>query len=170
MVSTSNEQWLQETFGNKEWFHSIGKDQYGRTVVYVHFMNHETINDIPAKLDGQQVLVHFATSMTTKPGTYSTILPSHSIPLLQLVDLVREPEVEELPSSDLENDIEDLTKELDRLEKVCGSNTLQDIFYEIHDGKNAVTNLSARYPEVKTSLTKLYNEYGFDVIYEEMDG
>jgi hypothetical protein len=78
--------------------------------------------------------------------------------------------IEELSSDLLENDIGELIDELSRLEKICGSNTLQDIFYEIHDGKNAVTNLSDRYPLIKGSLQSLYDEYGFDVIYEELDG
>ena len=63
-----------------------------------------------------------------------------------------------------------LQNELTRLEKVCGSFTLQDIFYEIQDGKNAVTNLSSRYPEVHQAMKRLFDEYGFDVIYEELDG
>jgi hypothetical protein len=67
-------------------------------------------------------------------------------------------------------DINLLIKELDRLEKICGSNPLQDIFYEIHDGDNCVTNLSIKYPDVSSSMRRLYDEYGFDVIYEELDG
>jgi hypothetical protein len=63
-----------------------------------------------------------------------------------------------------------LENELDRLERACGSNTLQDIFYEIKDAHNAVTNLSARYPEVRTALERLFDQYGFDVIYENLDG
>jgi hypothetical protein len=70
----------------------------------------------------------------------------------------------------LELSVRALTDELDRIERSCGSNVLQDIFYEVHDGTNAVTNLSARYPEVRQRVQKLYDKYGFDTIYEELDG
>lgn len=70
----------------------------------------------------------------------------------------------------LELSVRALTDEIDRLERICGSNILQDIFYEIQDGKNAVTNLSAKFPEVRARMQKLYDKYGFDIIYEELDG
>jgi hypothetical protein len=53
---------------------------------------------------------------------------------------------------------------------MCGSNIMQDIFYEVHDKENAVTNLSAKFPDVRKSMEKLYAQYGFDLIYENMDG
>lgn len=70
----------------------------------------------------------------------------------------------------LELSVRALTDELDRLERLCGSNILQDIFYEVHDKTNAVTNLSAKFPEVRGRVEKLYDKYGFDIIYEELDG
>lgn len=167
MVSSSPEAQLQEQFVGRPWFHSVGRDQYNRLVVYTNFMCHETLHDIPDRVEGIQVLVHFAASKTatreqfTNPGK----------PVLTLVLDELEPfDVIELDSADLENDVDDLCKELDKIEKRCGSNIMQDIFYEIHDGKNAVTQLGSRYPEARDALQKLYDEYGFDVIYEEMDG
>jgi len=71
---------------------------------------------------------------------------------------------------ELELSVRALTDELDRLERICGSNILQDIFYEVQDGKNAVTNLSAKFPEVRQRMEKLHAKYGFDIIYEELDG
>jgi hypothetical protein len=67
-------------------------------------------------------------------------------------------------------DINYLIKELDRLERICGSNHMQDIFYEVHDQDNAVTNLSSKFPDVRRRMESLYKKYGFDIIYEEMDG
>jgi len=78
--------------------------------------------------------------------------------------------VDEVADQTQELSIRHLENELDRLERLCGSNTLQDIFYEIKDAHNAVTNLSARYPEVRKALERLYDQYGFDVIYENLDG
>ena len=61
-------------------------------------------------------------------------------------------------------DIRVLIKELDRLERICGSNTMQDIFYEVHDQANAVTNSSSKFPEVRRRMESLYQKYGFDII------
>jgi hypothetical protein len=160
---------LAGQFGREEWFHSTGLDQYGRLVVYVKHMNHATLHDIPDFVDGKQVLVHFAGSLlatrdqfTNRQDTPGSTLKAH---------VPEEPTVEEeVGSEEEEKSILFLQKELDRLEKICGSNTLQDIFYESHDRENAVTNLSARYPEVRERIEKLYTMYGFDVIYEELDG
>ncbi len=159
---------LTKMFQDRDWFHSVDYEQYGRVVVYVKYACQETLHDIPDTCLGKQVLVHFAASKlaTATQFTNTTTTPA---PKLELVPEVDE-EIEELDSSVLETDLSDLCQALDRLEKICGSNCLQDIFYEIHDGKNAVTNLGAKYPDVKASLQRLYDEYGFDVIYEELDG
>jgi hypothetical protein len=171
---------LTDMFKGRDWFHSVAVEQYGRIVVYVNYMCQETLYDVPDKVANRQVLVHFAASKfaTREQFTSSTQKKEDNIaiPLVKpIVDITDQAEliddgVEELPSSFLQFDLNDLCKELNRLEKICGSNALQDIFYEIHDGRNAVTNLSARYPDVKSSMEKLYQEYGFDVIYEELDG
>lgn len=168
---------LSNMFKDRDWFYDIGLDQYGRIVVYVKYMCQETLHDIPDKVADKQVLVHFAASKTATAEQFTNQPDHEPFPLVnRIMDASNDAEfvdkngVVELPSSYLENDVADLCRELDRLERVCGSNILQDIFYEIHDGKNAVTNLSAKYPEVKSKLVKLYDEYGFDVIYEELDG
>lgn len=152
-------------FGSKEWFHSVGRDQYGRFVVYIKHTTHETLNDIPDRVDGKQVMVHFASSLTATRSQFTEDLTVRKP--VPVVVVPEEPISEvELPPVDLSK----LTDELDSLEKICGSHILQDIFYEIHDRDNAVTNLSVRYPQVRESLVRLYDEYGFDIIYEELDG
>jgi hypothetical protein len=176
MVSKSPLVWLHDKYKDRDWFHSVGEDQYGRYVVYVKYMNHETLHDIPDFESGVQVLVHFAASklatrdqFVDKPGSSLADIKSGTLPpppVDHIVDVVYEVAGPE----DEEKSLRHLQTELDRLEKLCGSYTLNDIFYEIQDGKNAVTNMSARYPEVRTRLEKLYNQYGFDVIYEELDG
>lgn len=168
---------LGDSLKGKRWFYDVGTDKYGRLVVYTTESNEETLRQIPDRVDGIQVLVHFASSKLARPENFiSPQPPPMAIPSVVIGDEIAEDEeyldddMEELPSHFLNADLEDLTRELDRLEKICGSNILQDIFYEIHDGKNSVTNLSARYPDVHRSLKQLYDDYGFDVIYEEMDG
>ncbi len=159
---------LSEMFKGKDWFYDIGTDQYGRIVVYVKYMCHENLHNVPDYAGGIQVLVHFAASklasreqFVDKPGEPKKA--PEPTPPVGVVEEVAGPAEEEKSLRHLQN-------ELDRLEKICGSYTLQDIFYEIQDGKNAVTNLSARYPEVRKGMEKLYDQYGFDVIYEELDG
>lgn len=192
MVSKSPLVWLHDKYKDRDWFHSVGEDQYGRYVVYVKYMNHETLHDIPDYEAGTQVLVHFAASkLATKeqfmdrpqaPGAtlkapVSTYPDGTPCPYDREIDVsavvVQKPEStldEVVGSEEEEKSILYLQRELDKLEKLCGSYTLNDIFYEIQDGKNAVTNMSARYPEVRTRMEKLYSLYGFDVIYEELDG
>ena len=181
MVSPSPLVWLHDKYKDRDWFHSVGTDQYGRYVVYVKYMNHETLHDIPDSDGGVQILVHFAASklataeqFMNKPGQKSTYPDGTPCPYDREIDVsavVVEPSLDEVVGSEEEEkSIRHLQTELDRLEKQCGSYTLNDIFYEIQDGKNAVTNMSARYPEVRTRLEKLYDQYGFDVIYEELDG
>lgn len=173
---------LVEMYKDREWYHSVGLDQYGRIVVYVHFMNHETLHDIPDNMGKHQVLVHFAGSKTATRDQFVSMPQAPGASFVQAakeaqtngVDVGVGQMIDELDqvvgSEEEEKSILYLQKELDKLEKMCSSYTLNDIFYEIQDGKNAVTNMSARYPEVRQRLEKLYSMYGFDVIYEELDG
>lgn len=161
---------LISKFKGRDWFDSVGQDKSGRLVVYVKYMCEETTNDIPRQVAGINVLVHFATSKNIKKELYA-----HKGFKPKEVIL---PEVEDLDNDDVEFieepntplDLRELVAELDRLEKLSSSNLMQDIFYEVHDGVNAVTNLSNKFPEVRRGMEKLYDQYGFDLIYENMDG
>ncbi|CAM6004238.1 unnamed protein product [Sphagnum balticum] len=181
---------LEQLLDPYDWFYEVCAEAR-RYVVYVHRMEKEQDAIIPDRMMGHQVVVHFASSRMMEPGAY--LVKSESPTALKLhmskshmmelegaarradadgtADLMSLAEVEQSLLDDSDTpDTSLLTRELDRLEKQCGSNILQDIFYEIHDGKNAVTNLGAKYPEVRESLMDLYRAYGFDVIYNEMDG
>lgn len=156
----------------KDWFHQVGLDQFGRFVVYVNYLNLEVYAGVPDKIDGKTVLVHYASSKEAQRDQFvgsvkRTIPPPLPVVEMDAIDITDEAELLEDESPP---DLRSLTIELDRLEKICGSNIMQDIFYEVHDGANAVTNLSVKFPEVRSGLEKLYQRYGFDVIYEEMDG
>lgn len=188
MVSKSPLVWLHDKFSGKDWFHSVGEDQYGRYVVYVNYMNYETLNDIPATESGKQVVVHFAISKTATREQFVSMPSAPGATLMSLtagefIAAGREAQVRGIDTGfgqmvedqvdgteEEDKSLLHLQNELFRLEKICGSHTLQDVFYEIHDGRNAVTNLSDRYPEVRKPLERLYKEYGFDVVYEELDG
>ena len=162
---------LQEQFAGRDWFDSVGKDQYGRYVVYAKYMCHETLYDIPDRVNGVQVLCHFAASKSATREQYTSDkkpVVEDNEPFELIPDVTDEVEFIEEPNAPL--DLRELIKELDRLERMSGSNIMQDIFYEVHDKANAVTNLSAKFPEVRERMEKLYAQYGFDLIYENMDG
>jgi hypothetical protein len=147
---------LSQSFKNEEWFYEVGIGDFNRPTVYVHFMNREILSKIPNKIANFSINVHYAASKKS----HKEICVEAPKPIVTYVPV----------PLDLDVDMSYLVQELERLEKSCGSNILQDIFYETHDGPNAVTNLSARFPDVRETLQKLYKMYGFDLIYEEMDG
>lgn len=190
---------LQEQYGDHDWFADVGTDEYGRCVVYVKYMNRETLALPQFTEEGREICVHFLTSKTATRDQFVEKQGGVSLPVYQplkpsftagefiaaaheaqtkgidtgfgvLADPNYDPVEEELSQVIENKSLQFLQNSLEKLEKDCGSFVLQDIFYEIHDGKNAVTNNSTRYPEVRKKLEKLYREYGFDVIYDELDG
>lgn len=166
MSNTSAEQvlQLQELLKKHDWFFDLQAEP-NRFIVYTHWMNAEVLKEVPATWGERQVLLHFAAAKTVKADQYVQEVKNYIPQVMVEYSL---PDTETEGNNAL--DVQDLIEELDSLEKICGSNILQDIFFEVHDGKNAVTNLSAKYPEVRASLESLYIDYGFDVIYEELDG
>jgi hypothetical protein len=159
---------LHDRLVNKDWFHSVGLDKYKRIVVYVKYMCDETTNDIPREINGVRVLCHFADSKNINPELFSHKGVKSKV-VAPLPELDNE-DVEFIEEPNTPLDLRELVSELDRLEKMSGSNIMQDIFYEVHDGANAVTNLSSKFPDVRRGMETLYNQYGFDLIYENMDG
>lgn len=169
---------LSTLYKGKDWFNDIGTDTFGRIVVYVKHMNHEVLKDIPDMVAGKQILVHFIGSKTATREQF--VKTDHNSKFMQVITETQAngdsenfgQVLDELAFQfeDEEQSLRHLQNELDRLEKICGSNALQDIFYEVQDGNNAVTNLSSRYPGVRKDIEKLFDQYGFDVIYEELDG
>jgi hypothetical protein len=163
---------LHERFANKDWFHSVGFDKYHRLVVYVKYMCDETTNGIPQQLGGVRILVHFAGSKNIKKELYAHkgYKPKEVFVSEAVEDLGDSDDIDFIEEPNTPLDLRELIDELVRLEKMSGSNIMQDIFYEVHDGVNAVTNLSSKFPEVRQGMEKLYHQYGFDLIYENMDG
>jgi len=157
-------------FRDQPWFHSM-EHEAGRFVVYVKYMDKEVFAGVPDTIDDEQVVVHFSGAKLAKREMFTN---NPNAPGATLKAYVPSPvttdEVDELTSTDEDKSLSYLISELDKIEKHCGSRTLQDIFYEIHDGKNAVTDFSSRNPETRKSLERLYNEYGFDLIYDSIDG
>lgn len=164
---------LQKEYSHFDWYDSVGLDRYGRYVVYVTKMDLGVMTGVRQSLDGKQVLISYAQSKPENLTKYHTVTdfnaPKFKLTPVVIHEVEREEDIEEEDEADVFS-IDKLIMELDRLEKICGPNILQDIFFEIHDGKNAVTNLSNKFTDVRITLEKLYNDYGFDIIYEELDG
>lgn len=156
-MENSDQNLLSVMLQSKDWFHSVGEDQYGRHVVYTKYMDLDVMNEVPDIWGDKRVLLYFAPA----DAGYKNPLTNNG--LLNLSSLSEE------MIDDLELDKDVLIQELSRLKQDCGSNIVHDLFYEIHDGKNAITNLSSKFPELRKSVEKLYNEYGFDVIYQEIE-
>jgi len=189
---------LSDLYFNKDWYHSVGLDAYGRYVVYVKFMNHETLNDIP-NLDGKQVLVHFAASLPSavdkfinKPDLSALPMPPDyvnnfiqkaktaqiigiDIGLGQLVNQVTLSILNDANMSlveagfTTEKDELVLQTEIENLQTVWGAEAVENVFYEIVDGDDAVTNVSVSCPGLRRDLDILYKQYGFNLVCEKLD-
>lgn len=145
----------------KDWFHSIGEDSYGRHIVYTKYMDLDVINEVPDIWGDKKVLLYFAPAESDYKDSYKNPLANNGLLNISSIS-------DEL-AEDLELDKDLLIQELNKMKQECGSNIVQDLFYEVHDGKNAITNLSSKFPELRKSVEKLYEEYGFDVIYQEIE-
>lgn len=150
-------QQLHNEYSKFDWYDSVGVDKYGRYVVYVHFITLAVMNAVRHELNDTQVLIAFV----------------HAKPALNKKNrYINYADLGKIKTSTSEEDCLDLDyliSTLDRLEKFCGSQILGDIFFESHDQEHAVSNYSKKYPEVRQSIDKLYSEYGFDIIYEELE-
>lgn len=168
MDNTEALSFLRESFKGKDWFFDADM-QNGRLVVYAHFMSTEIMQSVPRDVEGKQVLLHFAASKktTTESFVAKPVLhqPKPVESLMPVVAAVVAPV--DTCKEDINDDVEYLRGELDRLEDICGEFTLESIFYEEHDKHNSITNLSETFPEVRRAIHILYEDFGFDAIYNE---
>ena len=135
-----------EELKKQDWFYDVGYDEYQRPVIYVHYMNVDIIDYIHNQY--KNVLIHFASYKLASKDKY-----------VNCIDL--EPITEKDP-------LAELLSSFDRLRLMYDKNLLENIFYEVHDGKNSITEYSAMVPQLREEMEKLYHIYGFDVLYEEL--
>lgn len=135
-------QQLKDSLSNNPWFYDVRLDTFNRTVVYVHYMNQEVFHSIRMITDS--ACIHYAS----------------------YAQCTKEKYVDNLSG---ELDVDHLSSEIDYLQSICKADLLKDIFYEIHDGDDAVTNFSSTSPEVRDMLQSLYNTYGYDLLYEKLE-
>jgi hypothetical protein len=142
-------------------------------VAYVHRINAEVYANVPDKIGDWNVRIHFISSLVStaddfkvdpKSFTVNKIIGFTPSAISQLTTM----EIIQLPKA--ENPLEDIepSEEVWKLSKLCGWDTLEDIFYEVYDGEKAVTNRSKEFPKVRETLGKLYETFGFDVLANEI--
>ena len=139
-----NMEWLYDKLCSKPWLSEIVKDKSGRYIVYVNRMGSDVI--IPDFMpDGTQILCHFAYNEDNYINRTSTsTLQVH----------VKETK-----------DLAFLQDELYDLEVIFGED-VENVFYEIVDGVDAITNKSDNLPVLRAKLDELYSVYGFDAMQE----
>lgn len=133
---------LKENFIGTDWFYDTGLDNFNRPVVYVHYMNSDIFAQIRAKT--QEAIIHYSSYSKCKKENYI----EHLNPELEL---------------------DHLNDQIRYLTSICKKSLLQDIFYEVHDGSDAVTNFSSALSDVRQILEDLYNTYGYDLLYERLE-
>ena len=131
---------LTSLFFEKDWFVEVEIDKLNRYVVYVSAMNAETMATIPDQMLGRSVVSHFIAS---------------------------KPKQSAISEDDQEYDLPYLMGELARY---CGDEDIECIFFECHDGENAVSNKSELHPDARIKMQKLYDIYGFDLIFDHLEG
>lgn len=155
---SSNIAQLTNILSQYDWFDFIEQDEYGRYVVYSKYINNNVRSLVPSTVENKQLLLHFSAYAHAKPevlyfGKTST-----------LNRLLNQLEDSSLSSNDTYVVLDQI---MDELELMTDSfDRVEDIFYEIHDKQNAITNHSKNYPLVRSTLEKMYNMLGFDVLFD----
>lgn len=153
---------LANMYKDKDWYHSVGFDKYGRYVLYIKYTCNETLHDLPDFVFGKQLLVHFGASATAKRDQFVENLQSVGrIMSANLSKQLSQEDNEELSNTELETAIIALIAK-------WNADLISEIFFEIHDGPNALTQISEEYPQIRATLEKLYDKYGFDMIHEKL--
>jgi hypothetical protein len=164
---------LTQLLSNHSWFNGVGVDNFGKLIVYVSHATLEIMNAIPDKFENKRVVWQYASSKSeVVAAKYAVVYKPtyHNAPIYVPNIIPVDQPLPKYTESDIEPDLKFLISELDRLEKLCGSRVLQDLFYEVHDGKNSVTTLKNKFPEIYDDVLDLYEEFGFDIMYNELDG
>lgn len=144
---------LNQMFKNQSWFHSVGLDEFNRPTVYAKFISPEIEKSVPRELDGKQVMLHFSATKTLTRDSFVNDKTK-----IQFSDSSLE--IEDLSILELQN-------KLDELSDLYSFSDIKDVFWEVHDGINAVTSVAKMFPSLKNELQKLYDEFGFDVLYTQ---
>jgi hypothetical protein len=145
---------LFEMCKDKEWFSDVSTELHDRYIVYVHYMDADIFSFIPQTFNGKQIVIHFAANRKAVKDYWINTPNTTALAFVKVE----------------EDSLEFLIDEIERLAMKADIDTLISIFEEVHDGpENAVTNLSGQYPEIRKRMEKLYDTFGYDIVWEELD-
>lgn len=144
---------LKLLFSENDWFSKVGLDEYNRPTLYVKYMCDEILLNIPIKMGDKHVLVHFEKNLLSDASQY--------IEKANFRQLTATPKSTESVRVVLE-------KLLANTEINCDIDIISDIFYEVVDQDDAVTNHSESFPIVRKEMAVLFSVYGYDVIEKEI--
>jgi hypothetical protein len=142
-------------FGSQAWFHSAEVEPaWKQTVIlYAKEMSPEILKTVPERIDDCRVLLHFSSYKELVEAAKKPIV----VPKVAAPVVVVEEKKEEEPT---------LTTRVWGLKKICGMENLLAILNEIN--AKAETKVAEEYPTVLEELGKLDEEFGYDVVYEEV--
>ena len=144
-----NTKGLTTLCSDQDWFVEVAFDSASRYIVYASYIDSNVLSFVPSTFDDKQVLVHFAKNKSARKEDWTYQINDPYVPCCNKDTLINELEV---------------------LWNEYGEGVVADVFFEIHDGTNAITELSKEYPDAKNSVQKLYDMFGFDVMYSEIEG
>lgn len=160
---------LSNLLSQYPWFKGVEKDSFGRLVVYSDSFSSEVFSKVPENFENERVLLHFAASKSVNKDNYITDLRKNQEIFLEepvCINTVAEPYVKS--SSDEEEADQCLNWELESLNNLFDYDILYHIFFEVHDGKNAITQLSNTYKDARLAMEDLYEIYGFDMLHTKL--
>jgi hypothetical protein len=143
---------LVSKFGSQSWFHSAEiEPTWKQTVIlYAKEMSPEILKAVPERIEDCRVLLHFS--------SYKELVENAKKPIAAPVAM------EEKQKKEVEEPT--LTSRVWALKKICGKENLLSVLNEIN--AKAETKVAEEYPAVLEELTKLDDEFGYDVLYEEL--
>lgn len=139
-------------------------------VVYAHRIDAAVYAAVPDKIGNWDVRVHFFASYNASADSFKVDPKSFTVSkdaVFSPATIAQLKVVE--PTIELTEEDFDVSEEVWQLSKQCGWDALEEIFYEIHDGPNAITERSKDFPGVAASIKELYDLVGFDVLAEEIE-
>jgi len=143
---------IQDQLSQFDWYHSHVVEPR-KVTIYVNYMNHNVLTAIPDKIGDKQTVLCFSSHVLAKADDYSFF-----------------PQVKKQEELGEQEDVTfDDLKELDYIISVAGIENTLHLFYEIHDSDDNVTQVASAFPLEAKAMAKLYDKYGFDVLYDYLE-
>lgn len=135
---------IKEIYDQFDWFESVNiKDN--KVFIYVNKMSGDIFEKIPDKFNGKPVKIHYQQSKDCNSGNY----------------------LKHYTFESLDHDFK-LIEFVQKNTEIYGRRVMANMFYEIHDGENCLTNLKIKYPHLHTEMLIFYENYGYLSLVREL--